>query len=64
MTYSDLRDAARREAALEMVSDTQAKLEGIASELGFAEYSTFHRAFRRWTGTSPTEYREQASRKG
>jgi len=63
MTYSDLRDAARREAALEMVSDSQTKFEGIASELGFAEYSTFHRAFRRWTGSSPTEYREQASRK-
>jgi len=63
MTYSDLRDAARREAALEMVSDSQAKLEGIASELGFAEYSTFHRAFRRWTGVSPTEYREQAAQK-
>lgn len=58
-TYSDLRDASRREVALNMVSDTHNKLEAIAIELGFAEYSTFHRAFRRWTGHSPTEYREQ-----
>ena len=43
--------------ALDMVRQGHVKLETIALRLGFAEYSTFHRAFRRWTGTGPTEYR-------
>lgn len=64
VTFSDLRDAARREAALEFVADRSAKLDAVAGELGFSEYSAFHRAFRRWTGISPTEFREQILSKG
>lgn len=60
LTFSDLRDAARREAALELVGNAANKLDAIADELGFSEYSAFHRAFRRWTGMSPTEFREQS----
>ena len=63
LTFSDLRDAARREAALEMVADPGAKLDAVAAQLGFSEYSTFHRAFRRWTGISPSEFREQTTPK-
>lgn len=55
--FSDLRDEVRRRAALEMVRQGHVKLETVALRLGFAEYSTFHRAFRRWTGVGPTEYR-------
>jgi AraC-like DNA-binding protein len=55
--FSELRDDVRRRAALDMVRQGHVKLETIALRLGFAEYSTFHRAFRRWTGTGPTEYR-------
>ena len=29
----------------------------IAERLGFSEPSTFHRAFKKWTGVSPGEYR-------
>ncbi|WP_084199392.1 helix-turn-helix domain-containing protein [Noviherbaspirillum autotrophicum] len=29
----------------------------IAAELGFTEASTFYRAFRKWTGARPSEYR-------
>ncbi len=55
--FSELRDDVRRRVALEMVRQGHVKLETVALRLGFAEYSTFHRAFRRWTGTGPTEYR-------
>jgi len=29
----------------------------IAEQLGFSELSAFSRAFKRWMGTSPAEYR-------
>jgi len=58
-----MRDSARREAALELVIHPLSKLDAVAGELGFSEYSAFHRAFRRWTGFSPTEFREQSIRK-
>ncbi len=35
----------------------QYALGEIAFLLGFSELSAFSRAFKRWTGTSPAEYR-------
>jgi len=34
----------------------------IAARLGFATPSAFTRAFRRWTGTSPSRYRQLGTR--
>jgi AraC-like DNA-binding protein len=31
----------------------------ISNELGFAEASAFHRAFKKWTGAGPGEYRKR-----
>ena len=35
--------------------------EEVAFLLGFSEQSSFHRAFRRWTGVAPGRWREGAS---
>jgi len=58
-TFDKLLDDVRRELALQAVSDSERSLVDIAQSLGFAESSTFYRAFRRWTGLPPARWRRQ-----
>ncbi len=57
LSYTGLLDAARKEHACQAVAHTQRAFTDIAQSLGFAEASTFNRAFKRWTGSAPGEYR-------
>ncbi|WP_213163734.1 AraC-like transcriptional regulator QhpR [Kaustia mangrovi] len=56
-TYKDLVEAVRRDLALSYVKQRQLPFSEIALLLGYSELSAFSRAFRRWTGVSPREYR-------
>lgn len=56
-TYQRLLDRVREELAKEYLPDGDRSLGEIAYLLGFAQPSEFHRAFRRWTSTSPGRYR-------
>lgn len=58
-SFDGLLDEARRERALQAVADPAASLPAIAESLGFAELSTFYRAFRRWTGLPPGRWRKR-----
>ncbi len=58
-TFDGLIDEVRRARALDAVADPDASLPEIAESLGFAEVSTFYRAFRRWTGLPPVRWRER-----
>lgn len=58
-TFDGLVDDVRREKALQAVADSTSPLPEIAEALGFAEVSTFYRAFRRWTGMPPVRWRKQ-----
>lgn len=60
LDFSTLLDRARRDAALQAVAESDRALAEIGQSLGFAEPSTFWRAFRRWTGTTPAQWRRQA----
>jgi len=53
--FDDIRDAARRARALELVGKDRVSVARVADELGFSDPRAFRRAFRRWTGTTPSE---------
>lgn len=55
--FQALKDDLRRDAAIEYLGRHDLPLMDIAERLGFSESSTFHRAFKKWTGVSPGEYR-------
>lgn len=62
-SYKELLDDLRRNLAVEYMRDGQLSILDIAFTLGFAEQSSFQRAFKRWTGQTPGQYRQQISGK-
>ncbi len=57
LTFARLLEDVRRKQALSYMQDKTKPLVEIAEQLGFSELSAFSRAFKRWMGTSPAEYR-------
>ncbi|MDD9971507.1 MAG: AraC family transcriptional regulator ligand-binding domain-containing protein [Myxococcales bacterium] len=62
-SYQSLLDDVRRELALRYVTRSQLSLKEITDLLAYSEPSAFGRAFRRWTGVSPGEYRRRPPRR-
>lgn len=60
-SFSSLLDEARCEFACARLRSNDAPLRELAAKLGFADLSAFGRAFRRWTGSGPQEYRRRAT---
>lgn len=59
-TFSDVVDELRCDRARELLGDRDASLAEIALRVGFSDQSAFHRAFVRWTGKTPGEFRKLA----
>lgn len=59
-TYQQLLDNTRRDLAQQYMKQMNVSVSEVAYLLGFSDCSNFSRAFHRWTGQSPSEYREQA----
>lgn len=57
-------DEVRRVRALELVVDPHVRLVEVAFLTGFAEARAFARAFRRWTGEGPADYRRRRLARG
>ncbi len=56
-SYREIVDDVRKGLALAHLSRPGATAADVAFLLGFSEPSAFTRAFRRWTGSSPTQFR-------
>jgi AraC-like DNA-binding protein len=44
--------------AVEFLTQSDLPLLEVAARVGFSEASTFHRAFKGWTGLTPGAYRQ------
>src|SRR5580704_11743464 len=61
-SFDALRDDARKLAAELYLSDATLSITEIAYLLGYSEPTGFHRAFRRWHGTTPESFRRNLPR--
>jgi AraC-like DNA-binding protein len=59
-TYGRVLDEVRRDLALARLRSPDASIGEVAYLTGFSELSTFYRAFKRWTGQTPSEYRSSS----
>lgn len=58
VTYRDLIRKTQESVSKSLLSKTDRSMGEIAFAAGFSEQSAFSRAFKRWTGISPVEFRK------
>ncbi len=58
-SFKQLLNDTRQDLADKYLRDSSLTLQEISFMLGFSEISSFSRAFRRWTGLSPSSYRKK-----
>lgn len=56
-SYQRIKDNARRDMAITMLSRDGLTVSEVAEQVGFSDPSAFHRSFKKWTGQSPGSYR-------
>jgi AraC-like DNA-binding protein len=56
-SFADIVDDVRASLASEYLKTTKMKTEDIAALVGFSDAANFRRAFKRWTGKSPRDFR-------
>ncbi|MCB9185009.1 MAG: AraC family transcriptional regulator [Flavobacteriales bacterium] len=56
-SFRELCDALKEEVARNLLGNPELSISDIAMRLGYAEVTSFQRAFRQWTGVPPNEYR-------
>jgi AraC-like DNA-binding protein len=57
-SFQEIKDLLRRDLAIYFLGRPELPVNEIAHRVGFTEASTFHRAFKKWTGVTPGAYRE------
>lgn len=57
-SIQNIKNEVRQEIAAHLLACTNKPLKQIATKSGFRSEASFSRAFRKWTGTAPSEYRQ------
>jgi AraC-like DNA-binding protein len=60
LSYQSIVDGMRRSVATELLENTHLAMDQIAERVGFADAVSFRKAFKKWTGCSPTDFRSRS----
>ena len=60
-SFRQVVDELRRDMAIRYLRDTDLTVEEIAETLGFSDAANFRQAFRRWTKTTPREFKDTSA---
>lgn len=58
ISYMELLKDYRKNKAIDWLKTTNSSIERIATELGYSDVPNFYHAFKQWTGTTPSKFRE------
>lgn len=59
-SFNMLLDEARHRDAVHLLDNTALRIEDIGARLGFQNTANFTRAFKQWSGITPSAWRQQA----
>ena len=59
-SYRQLLNAARLGYAKHQLQSNRQRISEISKRLGYSDASHFNRAFKKWTGSTPSEYRRRS----
>jgi AraC-like DNA-binding protein len=57
INFQKLKNQLRCDVAMDLLKFPELSIEEVSEKVGFSEQSTFYRAFKKWTGTTPGAYR-------
>ncbi len=61
LSFSSMLEEVMKRDAMTLLNDASLSVQDIAMRLGYQDRANFTRAFRRWTGQTPSDYRQQHS---
>lgn len=59
-SFASVRERVRQQLAMERLDTGHGDIEALSEDLGFSDRRSFSRAFRRWTGLSPSAFRRRS----